>query len=491
MKILTILDKNLRIAMLVAFIFALIYIYPIISADRFYIDDMGRSLDGYLRWGQDGRPLSDIIMFSLSLGSPIVDLSPLNQFLAILVISTTVVLYVSKHIKNASPLMLGVISSLFIVQPFLIENLSYKFDSFPMALSAVLLIIPFLINSKPTISFIISILCITSSLALYQASIGLFIIYSVADVVFYRERSSFEDIKNTTFRILQIILSYLFYSLFIVKHFVTGNYAPEHASMITESKNIIQTLSINLSKIFNYFAQAIEPYNILFIIAFLLIVAFSVIKETREQITCTEKINHFKIAVTIASPFLVFLFSFIHILTLETPVFSARVYISLCGAILFFGILLFRNTGRIISVPLIFILLFAGLINVYTYGNATKAQKHVDNLISASIYQDVNSYNKNFSSVSVSGAMPVARQVTNLWRRFPAIARMIPIYLNSNWTWGGRLLQMNMIKLSLSPLSSEKRETLCLEKPFADRKDYKLYDLDSKLVVAFDKHRCK
>lgn len=491
MRFIPILDRNMRIAILVAFIFALTYIYPIISADRFYIDDMGRSLDGYKHWGQDGRPLTDVIMFSLSLGSPIVDLSPLSQLLAILAISTTVTIYSSKYIKNYSPLILGLISSLFIVQPFFIENLSYKFDSFPMALSAVLLTIPFLINCKQTTLFIVSVLCITSSLAIYQASIGLFVIYSVADIVFSRGKTALVEMKSTSSRILQLIIGYLLYSLVIVKYFVSGSYASGHASMIFESQDIFQTLSNNLSKIFIYFTQAIEPYNSIFIVIFLLAITFAVIKETKRQIKLAEPLNYFKIAVIIASPFLVFLFSFLHLLALEKPVFAARVYISLCGAILFFGILLFRNLGKVISVSLISVLLFAGLINVYTYGNATKAQKHIDNLISASIYQDVNSYSKDFSSISVFGTMPAAKQKNNLWRRFPAIARMIPLYLNNDWYWGGRLLQMNMINLSLSPLNTKEKEALCIEKPFADRKDYKLYDVNSVLVISFDKNRCK
>lgn len=483
-------DRNLRLAILVAFIFALTYIYPVISADRFYIDDMGRSLDGYLGWGQDGRPLTDIIMTYLSFGFPIVDVSPLNQILAVLAMSVTFVLYVSKYTEKVTPLTLGLASSLFLTQPFLLENLSYKFDSFPMALSAILLAIPFMIKGNNVIAFITSILCITSSLAIYQATIGVFIIFSIANIVFSNSKNPIDDVKDTTLRVLQLIIGYLVYSLIVVKYFVTGTYASGHASMITESTDVIQTLLTNSGKIFGYFSQAIEPYNYFFIVAFLIAVVFSTYKELRLQISKRGYANYFKLAVTVVSPFLVFIFSFLHLLILENPVFSARVFISLSGAMIFFGVLFLRNLDRITSVILISILLFAGLINTYAYGNAVKAQKKVDDLISTSIYQDVNSNGKIFSSVSVHGTMPVARQRTNLERRFPALARMVPVYLNGDWPWGARLLQLNLLRVSPSPLSEASKKALCTDKPFASKMDYKLYAVGSTLLISFTDSKC-
>lgn len=476
--------------MLVAFIFSLVYIYPVISADRFYIDDMGRSLDGYLGWGQDGRPLTDIIMKCLSLGLPIIDVSPLNQILAVLAMSVTSVVYVSKYTENVTPLILGLASSLFIVQPFLLENLSYKFDSLPMALSAILLTIPFLIKGSNVITFIVSVLCITSSLAIYQATIGVFIIFSIANVVFSNYNNQVDDVKDSALRALQLAIGYLVYSLIVVKYFVTGAYASGHASMIIESMNVIQTLLTNTDRMFGYFSQAIEPYSSFFIGIFLLAVVFSVFRETRLHIQKNGYNNIFKLAVIVASPFLVFLFSFLHLLTLEKPVFSARVFISLSAAMLFFGVLFLRNLRVLVSVILISILLFAGLINSYAYGNAVKAQMKIDDLISASIYQDVNSSGLNFTSVSVLGTMPVARQRNNLGNRFPAIARMIPVYLNGDWPWGARLLQMNLLRLTPAIMGERTKNTLCTQTPFTHTNDYNLYAIDSTLVIEFGNHKC-
>lgn len=476
--------------MLVAFIFALTYIYPVISADRFYIDDMGRSLDGYLGWGQDGRPLTDIIMTYFSFGFPIIDVSPLNQILAVLTMSLASVLYVSKYTENAKPLSLGLASSLFIIQPFLLENLSYKFDSLPMALSAILLAIPFIIKGSNRVVFIISILCITSSLAIYQATIGIFIILSIANIVFSNYKKSLDDVKDAALRALQLIIGYLVYSLIVVKYFVTGAYAASHASMITESTNITATLLRNSARMFEYFSQAIEPYNSFFIGIFLLAVVFSILKEAELHIKKSGYATIFKLVVVVTSPFLVLLFSSLHLLILENPVFSSRVFISLSGAMLFFGVLFLRNLGRMVSVVLISTLLFAGLINTYAYGNAAKAQKKIDDLISASIYQDVNSSGINFTSVSVSGTMPVARQRNNLGNRFPAIARMIPIYLNGDWPWGSRLLQMNLLRLTPAIMSERSKNVLCTEPPFSHTNDYNLYAFDSTLLIEFGNHKC-
>lgn len=58
--------------------FIVLYVLPIILTGRLYIDDLGRTLYGYSGWGLNGRPLSDAIMQTMSLGGELLDLSPLN-----------------------------------------------------------------------------------------------------------------------------------------------------------------------------------------------------------------------------------------------------------------------------------------------------------------------------------------------------------------------------------------------------------------------------
>ncbi|EBC2808246.1 hypothetical protein CSS90_15325, partial [Salmonella enterica subsp. enterica serovar Schwarzengrund] len=41
----------------------LIYTFPLLTQQSYYIDDLGRSLYGGLGWSGNGRPLADVIFY--------------------------------------------------------------------------------------------------------------------------------------------------------------------------------------------------------------------------------------------------------------------------------------------------------------------------------------------------------------------------------------------------------------------------------------------
>ncbi|PDQ12906.1 hypothetical protein CKK21_22775 [Enterobacter cloacae] len=59
--------KNNRLPIFVVFSMCILYVLPIIMADRLYVDDMGRTTTGYYGWKGNGRPFAEMIMKFLSL----------------------------------------------------------------------------------------------------------------------------------------------------------------------------------------------------------------------------------------------------------------------------------------------------------------------------------------------------------------------------------------------------------------------------------------
>ena len=57
----------------VSFLLYALILLPILITDRYNVDDWGRTVIGYLNWGQNGRPLADVVMTTLGLGRPLVD----------------------------------------------------------------------------------------------------------------------------------------------------------------------------------------------------------------------------------------------------------------------------------------------------------------------------------------------------------------------------------------------------------------------------------
>ncbi len=127
---------------------------------------MGRLSLGY-GWDGDGRILSNVLTEALSFGNGIISIFPYSTLLSsvILVISGIIVsdmLFENKYLKS--------ISSLFILtSPFMLENLSYRYDSILMAVSVLCAVVPFIFRSHYKL-FCHIFFCLLISFCLYQTS---------------------------------------------------------------------------------------------------------------------------------------------------------------------------------------------------------------------------------------------------------------------------------------------------------------------------------
>ena len=189
------LIKKYRWSLILGFI----YVLPIIIANRLYIDDLGRSADGYYRLSENGRPLADAVLHFLSFSPVASDISPYTLLIsvAVIVLSTA---YFCEALNLRSKLAKTILPIALLISPNFLENLSYKFDSVTMGLSVAAIVFPiaFSINRSQKVKFAITSFFIIISLCLYQASINL--IASIALIEFYirltHGYSSIEAIKT-------------------------------------------------------------------------------------------------------------------------------------------------------------------------------------------------------------------------------------------------------------------------------------------------------
>ncbi|EJT8150048.1 glucosyltransferase domain-containing protein, partial [Escherichia coli] len=156
------LDKNKWLLSL-----AILYVLPIIIANAYYIDDMGRVLSGY-GWHEDGRIFATYIMQIMSFGSLISQMAPLSTILSALIMFVAGYL-LSTYLFEGDKLLIKACSLLLLTSPFFLENISYKYDSIPMSLSVLLAITPYIARNKVSF-FIFSATCLTLVFGLYQTS---------------------------------------------------------------------------------------------------------------------------------------------------------------------------------------------------------------------------------------------------------------------------------------------------------------------------------
>lgn len=243
-------DKNVILLSVVA---ALLYVYPFVSADIYYADDIVRTMSGAFGWSELGRPLSNLIFYIIGFSSSsIVDISPIPQIASVMLLTFAVWLFSSYVYGKVS--MAGVIfSSPILLSPFFLQNLSYKYDSITMAAGVLLTTIAFTVGVKSKKVCFLSLVLLVASLCLYQPVVNIFI-GMIAVGVLKDVSTNGSSIKNFAIRSATFCFSYAVYTFCVAPIFSTTARS-ELAVGGGSLKHIIANISSlaeNLSALFNH-----------------------------------------------------------------------------------------------------------------------------------------------------------------------------------------------------------------------------------------------
>lgn len=461
---------------------SLLYLLPIIISDRPYIDDLGRSVLGYTWWGLNGRPLADIVMISLSMGSPILDLSPLPLLIGISVLCFTLTAYISKLIPNRPAAEKLLVSFCVIANPFLLECLSYKFDSLTMLLSISVLFVPYTLAIRSSLNWIASITCVIACLSLYQASIGIFVILAFIECVFSANGTN-GVIKSAISRAIQLSLGYVAYSNIVLQAFSGGDYVKNHSEFISLSspddliKNLMGVKELSQAYLSSLPTLIIFAYTALVIIGMACVVS-----------SLAKKKLVIGSIIALVMPFAAILFSMFHIILLKNAVLSPRVLISSSALFLLYAMIISKGFSRLNRAYLLLLpFVICSFSLAYAYGNSLKHQKTMDEQLSASLAYDIYSLNKKFTSISFIGTSPSAPQRDLAIKRMPLIKYLTPIYMRGDWVWGAKLLAYNGLNLTLNPIKGNIEACNVVKR----NSRYSIIESGDGVIVSFDPNICK
>jgi hypothetical protein len=150
----------------------LVLYFPIIQVGYYYTDDLGRVLLGYNDLTPAGRPLAALVVWVLNLGSPITDITPAPQYLAILFLAAASVA-ITRGFGIKSRLTVALVAILFGGNPYFFENMSFRVDSVTMSMGAFFSVLPILWMTTGRAGFfggVLTVLSLLSALMLYQPS---------------------------------------------------------------------------------------------------------------------------------------------------------------------------------------------------------------------------------------------------------------------------------------------------------------------------------
>jgi hypothetical protein len=481
------------------FLYATILL-PLLIADRYNVDDWGRSVIGYLNWGNNGRPLTDLIMKALALGKPLVDFSPICQIGAIMGLSWLSAV-VARKFKIKNPLVASLVSFPLGGNPFFLANLSFKFDSLSMALSLIFALVPIVLDSTPDkknpFSIYIGGVFLLGSLCLYQPGMNAFLVVAVLEYLLLQKENASSTvitalIRRRIFQLLVAILAYEIVALCTVRE----GYGAEHASLV----HGIEGLAIVKHNLVDFWSFTFGLLTgrlrvaLVFPIAMALLAAIGV--GLRFSARTSEAAKLVWMISAFVAPILMLLGNFGFLIFLQSPIGGVRIFIGF-GALLASSLILITSVMMEYNIPgrfqccLLFIPAYSMIAFSAIFANATKAQKEYEKHIVEKLSDEINEIVElqPVKKLIIDGTVGYAPLVERMIdKRYRLLAHLVPIDLVSDEDGGFAHMVLAHQGISFPPeVAKAIRKSILAEtrKANAERRSvyYELFLLDGDLVV--------
>ena len=453
-------------------ILCLIYIIgtsAITRANFYYIDDMGRARNGYIDWGTTmSRYVSAFLSQVIHTDSFLADISPLAQWIALLIMSVTAitVLYLLQgekkinwiHLVAAIPLALS---------PYFLECLSYKYDAPYMALSVLAGVVPLLFRKENTVIYIlVSIMGVLVVSMTYQAAWGIYPILVI--LLATKDWNQGEKLISVIKNIMVSVFSYGI-ALFVFKFFIMKTID----TYVTDDMFAIQDLFNGYwSNLKQYYMTVRNDYRPVWLILIgLVVVAYGwvfVRDSQRKKLAA--------LAIVVVSLLLMGMLAFGLYPALIKPPMQPRsmygfgVMISILGMAVCTSKRIHIGKAACIALSWYFVVL------TFIYGNALSAQAEYTNyrvtMIAESLGELECVKSEQPVTVQIKGSIGYAASVP----KQAIIRKLIPITLREKWWWGsyGLLYYYGLYNLrNYYPITDE----LILNNPVREV-DHALYSID-------------
>ncbi len=436
-------------------------IIAIVRANFYYIDDLGRSVDGYHGWKNFSRYLSDFLSTFIHCGLYLTDISPLPQIIAVIICGISSVIVVALMSENRSLSVQKLIAALPIgLSPYFLECLSYKYDSPYMALSVLVSIAPFLFLPSQSERFkknemkenlanfapfvIASFLGILAMCMLYQASSG---IYPMIALLLVLKR--WNKKKPFMFFLASSVFAY-FFALLFFKLFVM---TPTSTYVSNEIPALPALIPHGIKNLAAYFSLVWSDYKkmwlILHGIIFVLFVLTSSFQSSRKK-KISLPVNAFLSLVILSLSFGMYPI-------LSTPLFAPR---ALYGFGVLFGLLSVEVIGNSRSwyakIPS-FAISWIFLVFAFTYGNALSEQKRYTDFRIQLVLQDLNDIdafaNSSTKNVRLDGNIGKSPVIENQPKNYQMLTRLVPSTFGGNeWMWNQKYFYSYFSLRNINPI---------------------------------------
>ena len=482
-------------------------LYPILRADRYYNDDLKRSLLGRQSWDATGRPLTNLLMRALQCYDyAMVDISPFAQLAAVAVLAGIGAL-IGRRYVTGSPWLAALVSFPIGAQPFFLENLSYKFDALSMSLAMLLALLPIIALKSDRRGWWLGILALFASLNLYQAAINAYLIFVLLDVVLAQlggesPRRLFAQFLQW---ILQAGIALLAYQLIVGIH--VNGWVKEKSEKI-HSLAQLQLVKVNIADFYEFIGGSFNEHWWMYFGPVLLILGlFPVVVGIRYA---TKARREQPVWISVALFATAFLMPFVALacvpglmLLLVSPPIAPRELVGI-GALLAASLIVMQaslqqwHRSDKWSLSAASMLAIGMCVIASAYGNALGAQKKYEERIAARLADDLAELNAGGSAhaILLDGSAGYSSITAHIAEQFPLIRTLVPTYLSAEDMFHTHIFLMYYLSDFADLRLDTDAEALALkptllartcQMPAARRtRAYSLYMVDATAVVTFN-----
>ena len=470
----------------------LVFVYllglsSMIRANRFYLDDLGRTLYGYADWLPSARPLAEALSWLFYLGPKTLDASPLTQLLAIGILALTSLLLLEA--LRLRPTLWALLCTVPIgLSPYGLENLSYKFDAPGMAFGLLCAVAAACLLRRPNRpNMLYAALLLFASTSFYQPALGAFL--AICAYAALQDFSSRKRLGTVLRRLGAFTLPFIagvgVYVLQAPLWFVPSqytDYVEKHANM----PELVQLPGVLHSNVATYLRCLVNDWTsnsmgrlfALVALLFCLTLVARWVRSTRAAVVqhgmgalLPQGLRLLALGVVV---FCFLLTPFGIQLLLESPVWTPRTFYGF-GVMLALMLLQLHifSKGNVQKVGLRIaqgLVVWQVLVFAQVYGNLLENQNDWELTRMTLLAADLNAYitqtgNCKVAFVGSLGSSPLNSQTTT---RYPLLGRLVTVPLTSAWRWGYEELKTFGVTLeaqALSPALATQPRKLFAKKP--------------------------
>ncbi len=468
-------------------ILCFLYVMPIIIANRYYFDDTQRVLYHDTGWVLDGRPLTEYITRLIcGMRTGVYDVFPLPLLLAITIYTVVSVNWTYKKYEVDD--LVGVFTSFLpFSTPFLLSNLSYRFDCFGMVASIVVLMIPFLIDDLTGWKRVTTGICmILLSMCFYQPTVGLYA--GLAILVAIAGRIKHERYINdllcdiVSFVVGTVLYKYVIASLLVDK---TGWRA--QANSLVTLQSMPSRVMINVREVVDLVIMYLKSAGMKQLMLYALIFFASIVALVI-QMRKDGEVSWIDLSLFCVLPILAFVVSIMPMAVLSDSYAQSRrqtglviILFIICIQIAVIFKLWPRNALVLGAIVALFQFSFS-----YAYGNMLRTQKEYEQMVVWNINDDLNHAEDRICEMVIEGNMPYSPVVKSTADMLPILYDMIPAGVDNDGMLCGAIINhYSLTEIEIMDISQEDKEYMQDNDPNIDNDVYALFFKGSKACLRF------